>query len=375
MLCLPRYACPILASLARGYNGHTREVPMTPQFLLRCSLSMGLGLSMFAQTTRPPSPGTGGPGGTGGTPTRTVPGRPGKTSPFPSPTTTTPYPDMPRPLFLAGKVMMDDGTPPPDSVVIQLACNALPRNVGFTDRKGGFSVDLNNRMNNSLYGDASQTQDSDSVFGNMSGSNNSRAPQGSGGGMRTGGPMSERDLMGCDLQASLPGFRSDAVHLGTHRSMDNPDVGIIFLHRLANVEGLTISATSTMAPKDAQKALEKGRNDAKKGKFEDAQRELEKAVTIYPKYAAAWFTLGQIQEARKDVEGARKSYAQALAADGKFVSPYQQLALLAAREQKWQDVVDGTNRLLHLNPLDFPQARLFNSLANYNPPHMDAPEH
>src|SRR5260370_28579714 len=110
-----------------------------------------------------------------------------------------------------------------------------------------------------------------------------------------------------------------------------------------------------MAPKDGQTALEKGRNDAKKGKFEDAQRELEKAVTIYPKYAAAWFTLGQIQEARKDVEGARKSYAQALAADGKFVSPYQQLALLAAREQKWQDGWDDTNHQLHLQPLELPQ--------------------
>src|SRR5260370_38072097 len=112
MLCLPRYACPILASLARGYNGHTREVPMTPQFLLRCSLSMALGLSMFAQTPRPPSPGTGGPGGTGGTPTPTVPGRPGTTSPFPSPTTTTPYPDMPRPLFLAGEGLLEAVTPP-----------------------------------------------------------------------------------------------------------------------------------------------------------------------------------------------------------------------------------------------------------------------
>ena len=240
---------------------------MSHQSLLRCSLGLVLSLSLFAQTPRPPAPGPGGPG-TGGTPTPSVPGRPGTTSPFPSPTTTTPYPEMPRPLFLAGKVMMDDGTPPPESVVIQLACNALPRNVGFTDRKGGFSVDLNNRLNNALFADASQTQD-DSIFGSMSTSSmgNSRNPPGSSGGMRSGGTITERDLMGCDLQASLAGFRSDAVHLGTHRSLDNPDVGVIYLHRLANVEGLTISATSAMAPKDAQKALEKGRNEARKGKF------------------------------------------------------------------------------------------------------------
>src|SRR5262249_1979557 len=151
-------------------NVVTREVPMTLQSLLRGSLGLALGMSMFAQAPRPPAPGTGGPGGGSPTPTPSVPGRPTTPSPFPSPTTTTPYPDMPRPLFLGGKVLMDDGTPPLDSVIIQLACNAIPRNVGITDRKGGFSVDLNNRLNSSIYADASQTQD-DGVFGSMSNSN------------------------------------------------------------------------------------------------------------------------------------------------------------------------------------------------------------
>jgi tetratricopeptide (TPR) repeat protein len=279
----------------------------------------------------------------------------------------SPMPDFTqRPLILMGKVVMDDGTPPSDSVTIQLVCRGLPRSVGFTDSKGGFSVDLNNRLNNAALMDASEPSSPADFSGPLGSSSVAR------GGTSMG--LSERDLMGCDLQAALPGFRSEQIHLGTRRALDNPDVGSILLHRLSNVEGLTISGTSAFAPKDAKKAFEKARNAAKKQKWDEAEKEYQKAVEQYPKYAAAWYQLGLVQEQQKNVDGARKSYAQALEADGKFVSPYQQLAVLAAREQKWQEVIDDTDRLLRLNPVDFPQAWLFNSLANYYQKNMDAAE-
>jgi tetratricopeptide (TPR) repeat protein len=140
------------------------------------------------------------------------------------------------------------------------------------------------------------------------------------------------------------------------------------------VEGLTISATSAYAPKDAKKAFEKAREATRKQKWDEAEKDFQKAVDVYPKYAAAWFQLGLVQQEKKNDEAARKSYAQALAADPKFVSPYQQLAMMAAREQKWQEVIDDTDRLLRLNPVDFPQAWLFNSLGNYYLKNLDAAE-
>jgi tetratricopeptide (TPR) repeat protein len=273
-----------------------------------------------------------------------------------------------RPLFFTGKVAMDDGTAPSDSVTIQLVCRGNPRSVAFTDSKGGFSVDLNSRLNDASLMDASQP--SGGGFGGpFGGSSTNRV--GSAG---NSNGINERDLMGCDLQAALAGFRSEQIHLGTRRALDNPDVGTILLHRLANVEGLTISATSAFAPKDAKKAFEKARDAAKKQKWDEAEKDFQKAVDIYPKYASAWFQLGLVQQEKKNDEGARKSYSQALAADAKFVSPYQQLAMMAAREQKWQEVIDDTDRLLRLNPVDFPQAWLFNSLGNYYLKNMDAAE-
>jgi len=102
--------------------------------------------------------------------------------------------------------------------------------------------------------------------------------------------------MGCEIRASLAGFRSDSVNLAGRRMLDNPEVGTIVLHRLANVEGTTISATTLQAPKDARKAYEKALDASRKGKIEDAQKNLEKAVNIYPQFAAAWSELGAIHE-------------------------------------------------------------------------------
>jgi tetratricopeptide (TPR) repeat protein len=339
---------------------------MTTHVFLRCSLGLALSVGLFAQPGR-------GPGGGGGTSTPTTPTNPTRpgigTQPGNIPGN-NPSPDFGqmRPLVFMGKVMMDDGTPPSDSVTIQLVCRGTPRSIAFTDSKGGFSVDLNNRMNDASLMDASEP--AGGGFGGPfgGGSSNLNGSRGNSNG------INERDLMGCDLQAALAGFRSEQIHLGTRRALDNPDVGTILLHRLANVEGLTISATSAYAPKDAKKAFEKAREATRKQKWDEAEKDFQKAVDVYPKYAAAWFQLGLVQQEKKNDEAARKSYAQALAADPKFVSPYQQLAMMAAREQKWQEVIDDTDRLLRLNPVDFPQAWLFNSLGNYYLKNLDAAE-
>jgi tetratricopeptide (TPR) repeat protein len=164
------------------------------------------------------------------------------------------------------------------------------------------------------------------------------------------------------------------VSLSNRRSLDNPDIGTIVLHRLANVEGVTISATSAMAPNNAKKAYEKGLNEARKEKWENAEKELWKAVDIYPKYASAWYHLGNVQQKQKNFDAARNSYSQSLAADSRFVAPYQQLAEIYAREQKWPQVVDATDRLLRLNPVEFPQAWYYNAVGNYQLHNVPAAE-
>ena len=59
------------------------------------------------------------------------------------------------------------------------------------------------------------------------------------------------------------GYRSDVISLAGRRNLDDPNVGTIMLHSMVHFEGLTTSATSALAPKEARKAFEKGL-DAKK---------------------------------------------------------------------------------------------------------------
>ncbi|MDX1984255.1 MAG: tetratricopeptide repeat protein [Bryobacteraceae bacterium] len=327
-----------------------------------------------AQPSPSTSPSTGTPGGTpGGRPDSfPTPGqRNPQQQPFPDPNQQQRFPDMQRPIFLSGKVVLEDGTAPMEQVVIERVCNGQPRPEGYTDSKGRFSFQLG--QNQHMMADASVG--SDNGFGGMNApGQRSNSSMGGFGGMSGGRQISERDLIGCEIRAVLPGYRSEVVPLSGRRTMDNPDLGTIILKRLGNVEGLTISATTAAAPKDARKAFDKGRDKARQRKWADAQKEYEKAVALYPKYANAWSDLGMVYEAQNNTEGARKAYTEALAADAKLVKPYVQMAYLWAKENKWQECADASDRALKLNPFDYPQAYFVNAVANLNLKKLDAAE-
>ena len=48
------------------------------------------------------------------------------------------------------------------------------------------------------------------------------------------------------------------------------------------------------------------------------------------------------------------------------------LARLDASEKKWEEALETTNRVLKLNPYNFPEAYFYNSLANLNLRHVNA---
>jgi tetratricopeptide (TPR) repeat protein len=336
---------------------------------LAVSAVSAIGQQRGGQTQAPPSGGgaTGG-GGTGA-------GAGGRTPTTPTPPTQTPrqpdfgqqqqqqretFPEMrQQPLYLSGRVLLDDGTPPPEIVIIESVCSGVARQQAYTDSKGRFSFQWG--QNTSMMMDASTS------------SMDSRLPIGNAGsGMGRGGLPS--NLMACELRANLAGFRSDSLNLAGRRSLDNPEVGTIVLHRLGNVEGTTISATSILAPKDAKKAYEKGTEANKKKKWAEAQKNLEKAVELYPKYASAWFELGVAYHQQQNLEQARNAYAKSLEADPKFLKPYMQMAVMSANEQKWDEVERYTSELLRLDPVDFAAAYFYNSVANFNLQKFDAAE-
>jgi len=143
---------------------------------------------------------------------------------------------------------------------------------------------------------------------------------------------------------------------------------------MEHVEGTSISVTSALAPSGARRALEKGRNAEKKKNWNQAAQAFQKAVRIYPKYAAAWFELGRVQMMKKDPAAAKLSFERALTADAKYVPPYQGLAELAFQSKHWAEVVHTTEQTLALDPVSYPAAYFYNAVANYYLPNLDAAE-
>jgi tetratricopeptide (TPR) repeat protein len=330
----------------------------------------------FAQ--RGTNPGGGGGGNTNGpstTPGST--GRPSNGTPnnnntglyTPSPLS-TPSQSIPRPIFLSGRVMLDDGAKPTSEIAIQRVCNGNPHTETHTDSKGHFSFQLGG--NNGQIADASE---SSVGMGPMQ-------RQGRGGYLNGMGDTNMPGMRGldnnywqrCQIQAYYPGYRSDTIDLFQHRALDNPDIGVIILHRLGGIQGTAISITTELAPKKAKKDFHKAEQLQAKGKTDDAMKHLQEAVSIYPKYAIAWYDLGQLQQSQKNLADARKSYEAALAADSKYVNPYDGLAALSVMESKWQDAADRSKQAVSLNPVEFPSSWLYNAYANYNLKNFKAAE-
>lgn len=258
-----------------------------------------------------------------------------------------------RPIYLSGKVVVDGSEPAPIETVIERVCNGQVIPEGYVNSKGEFHVQLG--RNSQMFNDASN-----SSWGMTDPSRRGmQNPQ-----MGMGQTVSERDLISCEVRATLPGYRSNSIPLAGRRSLDNPDVGTLVLTRLSKVEGFTISATTLQAPKEAKKNYERGLKELRKSKFDKAQPLLEKALAEYPRYAIAWYALGQTQEGLKQVEQAEASYLKAIDADGKFLSPYLRMASLAADKQEWKKVEEYSALTIRMNPIDFPLAYYLNALGN-----------
>ncbi len=273
----------------------------------------------------------------------------------------TSSPNTTRPIFLSGKVIFDDGSQVSPDIRIERVCGGSTRLEAHTDSKGRFSFQVG--QNPMAFADASDSPGD--PFGNSAGQFGSSTGTGFPAPSGMGSSNQANPLWNCELRAAFPGFRSDVVDLSTRRSLDDPDVGTIVLHRLVNVKGSTISVTTELAPKQAQKAYQKGFQAEQKGKSEEAEKDFGQATDVYPKYALAWFALAQLQQRRGDKDSARKSYLAAATADSKYVSPYDRLAYLAAQEGKWDEAADYSKHVIELNPVEFPSSFWYNAIANY----------
>lgn len=257
--------------------------------------------------------------------------------------------EVPKRLLLAGRVILEDGNPLPESLSVELACGGSVRQETHTyGEEGRFSFELG-------------------------GSEEAMNPTGKGSNTfdpfsRVPGERQEAqryDLSGCVIRTALDGFQSNSIPLGIRGYMDSADVGAIILRRRENVGGSTISFNTLAAPKRAQQYYREADLELKKqqGDVRKAIRNLEKAIELYPKFAAAWYLLGRCHHALRDRETARTHFQKAADADPKYLRPYMFLAMMAVRDESWEEVVRNCEHVVSLNP-DITRAQYFSAVAN-----------
>jgi tetratricopeptide (TPR) repeat protein len=99
-------------------------------------------------------------------------------------------------------------------------------------------------------------------------------------------------------------------------------------------------------------------------KWTPAEKELRRAVTIYPEYASAWSALGEaLGELSRPAE-ARDAWERAIQADPNYVKPYVLLAQLAIREGRMEDAAGITDRALKTSYTQSAPVYFYNAVAN-----------
>src|SRR5271165_807751 len=243
---------------------------------------------------------------------------------------------------LTGKVTMEDGSAPPGPVVVQRFCaDGTVFAEASTDQKGRFSADLSARYHEGV----------------------------------TGRTSALNPLTGCKLRAVLGGYSSDEFDLSRSKLATSNEVGKIVLHKREGAAGVAVSETTQGAPKEARKNFDKGRElELQRGRLDDAQKSLEKAVAIYPQFAAAWNELGTLYGQLGKLTEARNAYRSAIAADARFVPPIDGLAYVAGLENKWDEVAQLTGDVIRLDPVDYPRSYFLNGMAKYHNRDFDGAE-
>ena len=244
--------------------------------------------------------------------------------------------------LLLGKVAIEGETLPWVPILVTVDCNDSTVYTTQSDSKGNFVVTPAR-----IPGELSQLQD-----------------------MRR---QMQTHYEGCVLEGFLTGFRSAKVAITERNLRDDPNVGTVMLSRDSNARGTAMSATSETAPESAKKYWASAGQDMFAQKPEHAQKDLEKAVRAYPGFADAWYQLGliQLQSSPRD---AKACFDRAVAADPKFVLPFEQLTALAAQNGDWQAVLDNVSHFLELDPAGSMRVWYFSALANYQLGHLVSAE-
>lgn len=119
---------------------------------------------------------------------------------------------------------------------------------------------------------------------------------------------------------------------------------------LDRVHTSVVGAAQLGIPGKARREYQRACSDLRKKKSSTAEQHLRKAVQKYPKYAAAWVTLGQVLADEHSFENAMEACSQAATVDAAYLPAYLCQAEIASRTKEWGEELKHSSRALELDP-------------------------
>ncbi len=323
--------------------------------VLASSLIVGLlSCALWAQGQKPPPP--------------TKPPSTPPTRPAPGQGQARPQREQPRVVFLSGSVLYADGARVSEPLMVELRCNGNTRSQVWSSVDGSFTFQLGGQRELSSF----DVSVSGSGFGTPGAG---RDPSADAFGLD---PFATRDrtralnLSSCEIRLAQAGYKAQPIRLGMRSSLDNPDVGVLVIEQRPGVLGSLVSVRTLSAPKKARKSYQKAERllGKKEPQLDKATLELEKALAIYPEFAAAWQLLGKVKATGEDWEGARECFRKAVSHDPEFLPPYLSLGQLELKLEDYPAASEVLDRALELNPYAI-EVRFSSGLAHYYQGHLE----
>ncbi len=112
----------------------------------------------------------------------------------------------------------------------------------------------------------------------------------------------------------------------------------------------SVSVAQYKVPERAREELRKAREYSVKGKVEEAQNHVAKALEIYPDYADALTMRAILKLAVRNAEGAVQDLQQAIQCDGSYAMAYLVLGSAFNAEAKFDDAIRALQRGETLSP-------------------------
>ena len=116
--------------------------------------------------------------------------------------------------------------------------------------------------------------------------------------------------------------------------------------------GSTVSISTLQVPEAAMKEMLEFQKKFNAGKLEDSAKHLEKAIRIYPQWAAAHYNLGQCFVRMHEYDRAIPEFQSAAALDTRTAQPWVSLAGVHLLQKEYAEGETAARRALEIDPVN-----------------------